>query len=107
MKNVSFILRDENENIVGGITGTIFWYNLHIDLLWVDESQRGKGYGKKLLDNIEEFASENNCTIIHLDTFSFQAPNFYQKNGYEVVSVIEEPSTKEYQQYYLIKRLTC
>ncbi|MGE8207018.1 acetyltransferase [Heyndrickxia sp. NPDC080065] len=50
VKNISFILRDEGGEILGGITGTIFLYNLHIDFLWVDESLRGhmssKGYHK-------------------------------------------------------------
>jgi ribosomal protein S18 acetylase RimI-like enzyme len=106
VKNISFILRNKKEEILGGITGTIFWYSLHIDFLWVDESLRGKGYGKELLDNIEKVAKENNCKVIQLDTFSFQAPIFYQKNGYQVVGVIEEHPNNENQQYYLIKKLT-
>lgn len=106
VKNISFILRDEGGEILGGITGTIFWYNLHIDFLWVDESLRGKGYGKKLLNHIEKIARENRCQLIQLDTFSFQAPVFYQKNGYEIVGVIEGHPNKENQQYYLKKTLT-
>ena len=105
VKNISFIIKDEGGKILGGITGAIFWYTLHIDFLWVDESLRGKGYGKELLLKIEDFARENNCRLIQLDTFSFQAPNFYQKYGYEVVGVIEEHPTKENQQYYLSKRM--
>ena len=101
VKNISFILRDEEEKILGGITGTIFWYHLHIDFLWVDESLRDKGYGKQLLNNIEDIARENRCKLIQLDTFCFQAPNFYQKYGYEVVGVIEEHPNKDNQQYYL------
>ncbi|TWT00130.1 GNAT family N-acetyltransferase [Planomicrobium sp. CPCC 101079] len=106
VKNVSFILRDEDGNILGGITGTIFWYHLHIDFLWVDEDLRGEGYGEKLLQSIEKFAVENKCKLIQLDTFSFQAPKFYQKNGYEVVGIIEDHPIQEHQQYYLMKRLT-
>ena len=105
VKNISYVLRDEENRILGGITGTIFWYHLHIDFLWVDESLRGGGYGKELLAKIEDFARENNCKLIQLDTFSFQAPNFYQKLGYEVVGVIKEHPTIENQQYYLLKRL--
>ena len=58
VKKISYILRDDDEQILGGITGTIFWYNLHIDFLWVDESLRGQGYGKELLDKIEVFAEK-------------------------------------------------
>jgi ribosomal protein S18 acetylase RimI-like enzyme len=105
VKKVSFILRDEEDNILGGITGTIFWYHLHIDFLWVDETLRGKGYGEKLLQSIEEIAVTNKCRLIQLDTFSFQAPKFYQKFGYEVVGIVEEHPVKEFQQYFLLKRL--
>ena len=106
VKNISFILRDEGGKILGGISGTVFWYNLHIDYLWVDELLRGKGYGKELLNCIENIARENRCKLIQLDTFSFQAPGFYQKNGYEIVGVVEEHPNKENQQYYLKKKLT-
>ena len=105
-KNVSLILRDEDETIVGGITGRIFWYHLHIHNLWVDASLRGSGYGKELLRMIEQVAIENKCTLIQLDTFSFQAPEFYKKNGYEIVGLIEELPIPEHSQYYLLKRLT-
>lgn len=104
-KQISFVLRDENQKILGGITGTIFWYHLHIDFLWVDESLRGQGYGKELLTKIEEFAIENNCRLIQLDTFSFQAPDFYQKFGYEVIGIVDDFPTKDSKQYYLVKRM--
>lgn len=106
VKNISFILRDEEDEILGGITGTIFWYHLHIDFLWVDESLRGKGYGSQLLEYIEDIAQKNKCNLIQLDTFSFQAPHFYQKYGYEIIGLIEEHPTKDHKQYYLSKRLT-
>lgn len=105
IKNISFMLRNEEGEIVGGITGIIFWYHLHIDFLWVDEALRGEGYGKKLLDHMETIARENNCRLIQLDTFSFQAPDFYQKYGYQIVGIIKEHPTKDFQQYYLEKRL--
>ncbi|MFP5114089.1 GNAT family N-acetyltransferase [Bacillaceae bacterium C204] len=102
--NVSYILRNEDRKIVGGITGTIFWYHLHIDYLWVDNSLRGKGYGKELLNHIEKTAREKNCRLILLDSFSFQAPDFYQKFGYNVVGIVED-HPKGYKQYFLEKKL--
>lgn len=102
---ISFILRDENQKILGGITGTNYWNHLHIDFLWVDESLRGQGYGKELLIKIEEFAIEQSCHLIQLDTFSFQAPDFYQKFGYEVIGIVDDFPTKESKQYYLVKKI--
>jgi ribosomal protein S18 acetylase RimI-like enzyme len=105
VNNVSFMIRNEEGEILGGITGKISWYNLHIDFLWVDESLRGEGYGKWLLDNIEKAARDNKCRSIHLDTFSFQAPDFYQQCGYKIVGKIDEYPNKESQKYYLEKKL--
>lgn len=105
VKEVSSILRNEEGDIVGGITGSINWYCLHIDFLWLDESLRGKGHGKELINNIEEIAIENNCRVIQLDTFSFQAPEFYQACGYQIVGVVENHPTNWMSQYYLEKKL--
>lgn len=104
-RNVSHILRNDDGKIVGGITGKIVWYHLHIDYLWVDDSLRGKGYGKELLIHIEKTARESNCRRILLDSFSFQAPDFYQKLGFKVVGIVED-HPKGYKQYYLEKRLS-
>ncbi|WP_445506477.1 GNAT family N-acetyltransferase [Niallia sp. 03190] len=105
VKKVSFMIRNEKKEIVGGITGTIFWYCLHIEFLWIDKSIRGNGYGKKLLHKIEDLAIANNCKSIQLDTFSFQAPEFYQKNGYQIIGLIKNHPYKEMQQYFLEKKL--
>jgi ribosomal protein S18 acetylase RimI-like enzyme len=98
------VLRNDDGEIVGGITGTIVWYHLHIDYLWVDDSLRGEGYGKKLLNHMENTAREHKCRLILLDTFSFQAPDFYQKLGYKVVGIAED-HPKGYNLYYLEKKL--
>ena len=77
-EKISFIVKNENEEIVGGITGITFWHHVHVDFLWVSEEYRHEGYGTKLIKLIEEFALEKECSLINLDTFSFQAPAFYK-----------------------------
>lgn len=103
-ENISFILKDETGKIIGGITGNMFWHHLHIDFLWVDKSVRGRGFGSKLLRKMEEFAKGKDCRLIYLDTFSFQAPEFYKQNGYEVFGTLEN-HPKGFNQYFLQKRL--
>lgn len=102
-EDISFILRDENGTIVGGITANMFWNHMHIEFLWVGESHRKEGYGRKLLKRMEEFAIHKGCRFIYLDTFSFQAPEFYKKNGYETFGTIEN-HPKGFNQYFLQKR---
>ncbi|GAA2902325.1 GNAT family N-acetyltransferase [Enterococcus pseudoavium] len=76
-------LYNDEEKVVGGITAHSFWNIMHIDFFWVDESLRGQGQGKKLLIKMEEIAKREKCNVIHLETFSFEAPRFYAKNGYQ------------------------
>jgi histone acetyltransferase (RNA polymerase elongator complex component) len=51
---IHFIIEMKRKTILVGTTGHIYWYYLNIDSLWGDESLKGKGYGKELLDNIEK-----------------------------------------------------
>ncbi|WP_129691279.1 GNAT family N-acetyltransferase [Gottfriedia acidiceleris] len=103
-ENISFVVRNDQEEIVGGITGRMYWHHLSIDFLWVSEEYRHKGFGSQLINHMEEFAIENGCRLIKVDTFSFQAPKFYKKHGFKVFGIIES-HPKGYNQYYFEKRL--
>ncbi|PGZ97515.1 GNAT family N-acetyltransferase [Bacillus pseudomycoides] len=104
VKDVCLTLKNDTEELVAGLIGNIFWQCLHVNILWVSDSLRHKGYGSKLLLEAERIAKENHCNLIKLDTFSFQAPEFYKKHGYEVYGVIED-FPKGHTHYYLQKRL--
>ena len=95
---------DENGNTIGGITGGTYWGWMYVDILWVHENHRHKGIGSKLLLAAEKEAICRGCHHVHLDTMSWQAPEFYKKHGYEVVGILPDiPSG--YQKYLLTKVL--
>ena len=102
LEKVAFVI--EEEEVIGGISGTLFWQHLHIDFLWVEEKMRRHGYGRKLLQQIESLAEEKECRLILLDSFSFQAPGFYLKEGYEICGKVED-HPEGHTQYFLQKRL--
>lgn len=60
-----------------------------IDILWVDDNYRSIGVGSQLMQKAQETAKEKGCSLIHLDTFDFQAKDFYLKHGFEVFGVLE------------------
>jgi GNAT superfamily N-acetyltransferase len=74
-------LREEGE-LSGACIGRAYWEWLYIDMLWIADGFRNHGYGKRLLDKTENEARERGCRQVFLDTFSFQAPEFYRKLGY-------------------------
>jgi ribosomal protein S18 acetylase RimI-like enzyme len=74
----------ENDQIAGLAVVQIFWGQLHIKHLAVEEKYRGKGYGKKLMQHALEYGKERGCNFAFVETMNFQAPLFYQKLGFEV-----------------------
>ena len=100
---LTLLLTDEEGRVVGGLLGKTEWGWLHVGTLAVREEYRNQGYGSKLLALAEQEGVERGCHDVCLDTFSFQAPSFYEKRGYEVFGVLENFS--EHTRYYLRKRL--
>ena len=103
-KGLSVFLKDEKKDIKGGLVGGTYWDWLYIDSLWLDESLRHHGYGKKLLEEAEKEAKKRGCNNAHLDTHDFQSVNFYKKNGYEVCGQLDD-LPKGYNRYLLKKKL--
>lgn len=103
--NIDKKIVDENNNIIAGCLAKMYcWRVIYIDILWVDDNYRKQGLGTKLLKKIERVAEEENCTLIHLDTFDFQAKDFYLRHGYELFGVLED-CPENHCRYYLKKKL--
>ncbi|MGW0755617.1 GNAT family N-acetyltransferase [Streptomyces sp. NPDC002814] len=97
---------DHHDRLAGGLVGHTWTTWLHVTYLWVDERLRGGGLGSRLLAEAEHVArTERGCRGARLETWDFQAPEFYQKQGYDVVCVIPDypPGITE---YTLTKRLS-
>ena len=77
---------------------------MFISVLFVEEQYRGKGLGTLLLQHAEQKAKAMGIRIIHLDTFDFQAKDFYVRQGYEIFGVLDD-CPKGHKRYYLKKNL--
>jgi predicted N-acetyltransferase YhbS len=56
---------------------------LFIELLWIDEAARRQGIGTSLMRAAESEARKRGWEVCFLSTFTFQAPEYYRKLGYE------------------------
>ena len=104
-EQIQLVLQDDNGAIRGGLYGEVCWNWLEIHSLLIDEELRKFGYGTKLLLEIEQIAVERKCDFIKVDTLSFQALAFYEKQGYQVFGTIDNVG-RHFQHYYLTKDLT-
>ena len=103
-QRICFVVNSPDDVIVGGVLGELYWDWFHIDLMWVQEEFRGRGFGKRLLVAAEDEARRNGAKNVFLDTFSFQAPDFYKKYGYQVFGALGDYPAG-HQRYFLKKQL--
>jgi len=103
-QRLCFVLHAPDQVIVGGVIGEIYWGWFYLDLLWVKDELRGRGYGHRLLTQAEDEARHRGAKNVYLDTFSFQAPDFYKQHGYQVFGELED-FPPGHQRYFLAKQL--
>ena len=75
---------------LGGLWGWSAWDWLYVQLLWLPEKLRGRGLGTELMRRAEAEARRRGCRGVWLDSFSFQAPDFYRRQGYEAFGTLDD-----------------
>lgn len=103
-QRICFALQGPDQAIVGGVLAALYWDWLYIDLMWLPEELRGQGYGRRLLALVEDEARKRGAKNAYLDTFSFQAPDFYRNLGYQVFGELPD-FPAGHTRYFLTKRL--
>lgn len=103
-KRICFVVYDMDEKIAGGVIALVYWNWLYIDLMWLRPDLRRKGFGSRLLGLAEDEAKKLGAEHVYLDTFSFQAPEFYKKQGYRVYGELQD-FPKGFQRYFMTKEL--
>lgn len=78
------LILTENNKLIGIISGRINLGALHLKEFLILPEHRGKGFGNFLLKKALEFGKKENCRFAFLETYNFQAPNFYKKFGFEI-----------------------
>jgi GNAT superfamily N-acetyltransferase len=101
--DLSYVLKGDTGQIIAGINATLYCWNImYVDILYVDYSHRGQGYGRLLLDKTESKAQSLGGYMSHLDTFDWQAKEFYEHLGYTVFGILEN-CPPGHDRYYMKK----
>jgi GNAT superfamily N-acetyltransferase len=97
-------VKNEAGEVIAGFSGHTWGGCCEISNLWVDKHHRGQGLGKTILRAAEAEALCRGCTQVVLTTHSFQAPEFYERLGYERRHEIED-RPKGYANIVFVKAL--
>ena len=98
-------VRDNRGRLLGGLILQSYWRESYIELLWLSARARMAGFGGRLVEEAERRARRRGSHLIHLNTYSFQAPGFYEKHGYRRFGGMSGSPRGESRHFYM-KRLT-
>lgn len=103
--DLSCCIKDGEGRCIAGTDSFRMGELVAVDVLWVDEGHRGQGLGAAVLAHVEAQARAQGARRVELNTFGFQAPGFYEKQGYRRFGAIE-PAVGDYGHYFYVKDLT-
>ncbi len=90
--SLSILLRDADGKVEGGMFGSAWYGWLKLEWAVIPEHRRGEGLGAKMLSSLEAAAVKHGAHGAWMQSFSFQAPGFYIKQGYhEVGRLLDRP----------------
>ena len=93
----------DNGERVGVVMGYWLYDWLYVEYLAVTEASRGKRVGSRLLERAEALGRELSLEGVALDTFGYQAPDYYEARRYAEHMVIPG-KTRERDRIYFQKR---
>ncbi len=100
---IKLVIRDDDNQVIGGFNGFTALGTLHIEQIWIDKRFRNQGYGRQLLIKAERIAAERGSVSGLTWVLSFQSPEFFQKCGYEIFGM-SDGYPEPVKEYYFQKR---
>ena len=97
---LNLYVEDDSGELMAGLVAETFGNWLEIEYLFVKEDLRGQGVGSQLLHLAESEAKMRNCRYVFVNTYQFQAPAFYQKQGYKEVFTLKDYPYTGQRHYY-------
>ena len=103
-RSLSCFLRHENGELYAGLDGFTWGGYAMIEWLWVAEGERGSGLGRRLVLAAEREAAARGCSVVRVNTHTFQAPDFYRTLGYSEIGTAQDAPVG-YAEVFFAKRL--
>ena len=78
-------VHDADGKLAAGMSGWTWGLAAGIGMTWVRADSRGDGLGSRLLAEFEAEARSRGCAHVFVTSFTFQAPEFYERHGYREI----------------------
>jgi N-acetylglutamate synthase-like GNAT family acetyltransferase len=109
-RNTNFVLsaREQDATVIGGLTAGTSYGWLLVKTLWVAESCRHRGTGRRLMARAEVKGRSLGCHGAWLDTSSPKAKEFYAKLGYKTFGQLinsAEQHPASHRRWFMEKKL--
>ena len=96
---------EEDGKLIAGLDACVTAFKiLYVSTVFVDEAYRRKGFGAKLIREMEKKAAAMGVNTIRLDTFNWQGKDFYEAMGYTAAGHYEN-AEDGYSEYFFVKRI--
>ena len=97
----------ELDNRIIGYAGIwLIFEQAQITTIGIIDEMRGQGFGKLLLDYLEQEAIDNQCETISLEVriSNEHAINLYKKNGYQTINIRKSYYSDNHEDAYLMMK---
>lgn len=82
LEELTVKVEDSAGELVAGLSGWTWGTCAGIGMVWVREGSRQDGWGARMIAAAEQTARERGCRQVLVSSFTFQAPDFYRRQGY-------------------------
>ena len=103
IRNQRMVVLQNEKKIAGVLRYSLFWQTIpFLDLLYIDEACRGKGYGSRMMAHWEDTMGRMGYKYVMLSTQEDEnAKYFYEKLGYRRIGAFLPPEQEALEIMYL------
>lgn len=84
-EDVAVLARDEAGTALAGLTGAVDGHAATLVYLWVREEARGRGLGRRLMQELEAIGRGAGCRHNTVYAMDWQSPAFFARLGYQTL----------------------
>lgn len=89
-RELAVFLRDQDDQVLAGISGITWGGYCDLHLLWVTPRLRGRGLARRLLTAAEDEARRRGCSFVIFFAYDLLTPGLYEGLGYEVLAIVPD-----------------